>query len=95
MPATSAVLTQLRSSSVTYLAGELDTDTADPSLDTGCAARWQGPQRLARAQAYQKHLDAVLGPESAPHPLITVPAVGHSASGMFTSAPGVKALFPG
>ncbi len=87
----SSVIAQFRATPVTYLAGSLDTDPTDSSLDTSCAGTWQGSQRLDRAQKYQTHLNAVIGRSG--HPFVVVPGVGHTARGMFTSPEGVAALF--
>ena len=46
---------------VDYLLGELDTDPNDSSLDTTCAAKWQGPTRFARGSNYFRYLGTVLG----------------------------------
>jgi hypothetical protein len=81
-------------SRVTYLLGDQDTDPADDSLDTGCAAELQGATRLERGLRYTQHLGMAL--TSAVYQLHTttiVPGVGHSAYAMFTSPAGRTALF--
>lgn len=80
---------------VDYLLGELDTDRSDSSLDTTCAANWQGTTRLARGSHYFQHLGTVLGDSVYDRQQLTVvPGVGHSAHDMFTSAVGARTLFP-
>lgn len=76
---------------VTYLLGEADT-LQDADLDTSCPATLQGEHRLERGQVFAAYLDARFPEQS--HGLLTVPGVGHSAGGMYTSATGVAALFP-
>ncbi len=89
-----AAIAQYGASRVTYLVGAIDTSTTDSSLDTSCAANWQGPQRRARAEAYFGHLGRVLGNGVyTRHTFALVPDVGHTARGMFTSPQGVQALF--
>ena len=80
---------------VDYLLGELDTDRNDSSLDTSCAANWQGADRYARGQAYFRYLGTALGDAvyDRQH-LAVVPGVGHSAHDMFTSSVGAQTLFP-
>jgi hypothetical protein len=80
---------------VTYLLGELDTNPTDSSLDTTCAAEWQGPYRLARGLSYFNHLGSVLGSGVYDRQtLTTVPGVGHSAHDMLTSPQGEGVIFP-
>jgi hypothetical protein len=76
---------------VSYLLGADDTDPAHPALDTSCQARCQGPHRRARGEAFYAALKARF--PSSPHRLQIVPGVGHSGSGIFTSAEGLNALF--
>lgn len=79
---------------VTYLLGSLDTDPADPSLDTSCPGEWQGPQRYARGIRYRSSLRLVFGAGiDGHHRFQTVPGVGHDASAMYASALGRTALF--
>jgi len=80
---------------VDYLLGELDTDPNDSSLDTTCAAKWQGPTRFARGSNYFRYLGTVLGDGVYDRQdLAVVPGVGHSAHDMFTSPVGARTLFP-
>lgn len=86
---------QYSAARVTYLLGELDTDPNDPSLDTTCAAEWQGANRLQRGRSYFRALGETLGAEVYDrHDLMTVPGVGHSAHGMLASPVGAAVLFP-
>lgn len=89
-----AVRSQLATRSVAYLLGGLDTATDDPSLDSSCAARWQGRHRLERGQRYQRSLPVVLGSAaSARQTFAVVPDVGHDAQAMYRSSAGLRALF--
>ena len=78
----------------TYLLGALDTDPADASLDTNCAAQWQGSQRLERGTIHFQYLGTVFGQGVyATHELRTVPGVGHDAKNIYGSVEGRGALF--
>jgi hypothetical protein len=68
----------------TLLLGTADIDPNDPSLDKSKPAMWQGLTRYDRGKHYAKdhRMDWV-----------NVPNVGHTASGMFRSAEGIKAVF--
>lgn len=90
----SELMAAFASARVTYLLGALDTDPAASLLDTSCSAELQGSHRLERGQWYVERLPAVLGQGVAQvQSMAVVPGVGHSASGMFTSAAGLAALF--
>jgi len=78
-------------SDVVYLLGELDHDPAHQALDRSCAARAQGPHRLARGLAYFDYL-SYRHAELA-HRCWRVPGVGHHGDAMFKSAAGLSALF--
>lgn len=73
---------------VTYLAGEKDIDA--PSIDQTCPARFQGNTRFERANHYHAFMKAVF-PENK-HQLVTVPNVGHTQYGMYTSETGRAVL---
>jgi len=63
---------------VTYVAGALDTDPQDPTMDRSCAARLQGVDRLTRARNYVASLTAIFGPGVLErHRLIEIPGIGH------------------
>ncbi len=83
------VLQRVRAARVRYLVGSEDHDPAHSSLDTGCAATWQGTHRLDRAHTYARHLTA----SGVPTRVVEVAGVGHTARGMITSPEGVAALF--
>ena len=69
------------SRSIAYVAGALDVDPEDASLDRSCAARLQGETRLERAMAYQTYLRAAYDPGTLAHHVLTVvPGVGHDSS---------------
>lgn len=70
--------------SFTLMLGTLDTDMYDASLDKSKAAVWQGDCRLHRGLHYAT--DHKITP-------VEVPNVGHTASGMFRSAQGIKEIF--
>jgi pimeloyl-ACP methyl ester carboxylesterase len=85
---------QYGSRRVTYLLGELDNDPSDPSLDTNCAAGWQGKHRLERGQRFVDSLGKVYGRTVyGQHVLTTVPEAGHGVRAMFTSPQGRASLF--
>lgn len=74
---------------VTYLLGEQDTLTED--FDLTCPALLQGPYRYLRGINFKASLDFEFPGHN--HQLITVPGVGHTQWGMYTSTNGVQALF--
>lgn len=75
---------------VIYLAGELDTNTADPSLDKSCPAQSQGPNRRERAVTFWNSMRLLFG---ARHLFGIAPGCGHSAVCVFAGPAGVKAVF--
>lgn len=74
---------------VTYLIGDKDIIAHD--IDQSCPAVAQGNTRLERAQYFKMQLDQEF-PEQK-HPLITVPDIGHTQWGMYTSPIGSNLLF--
>lgn len=84
-----AIVGQYVAQRVTYLQGALDTGTE--SLDTTCAARLQGTNRLERGRFYAAYVSSRF--PSAHHRLVTVPGVGHDRRGMFVSPQGEAVLF--
>jgi hypothetical protein len=80
---------QLASRPVTYLLGELDTRLQ--ALDTTCAGRAQGLNRVQRGLAFVEHVRRVYG---ATHEVYVVPGCGHDGRCVFTSPVGLAALFP-
>jgi pimeloyl-ACP methyl ester carboxylesterase len=83
-----------RTSEVTYLLGDRDTNPADPSLDRSCEANWQGAHRFQRGTQYHTYLGAVFGDGVyATHTRSVVPGVAHDGNSMFTGAQGQRALF--
>jgi hypothetical protein len=88
-----AVQAQYRAASVSYLLGEEDTATTG-AFDSSCAAALQGEHRLDRGRVYHAYLAHHYGKAVHDrHLLSTVPQVGHSARGMFTSVEGQASLF--
>jgi len=75
---------------VTYLLGELDTLPL-ANFDASCPAMAQGPNRLARGQAYAA---AIVAKHGARHTVTIVPACGHNARCMFTTDRALPILFP-
>jgi pimeloyl-ACP methyl ester carboxylesterase len=76
---------------VVYLLGTADTDPQGDGLDRSCAAEAQGPTRFARGLAFVARLEELF--PGTPQQLRQVPGVGHHSAAMFTSAPGLRALF--
>lgn len=74
---------------VTYLLGEQDTLTED--FDLSCPALLQGPYRYLRGINFKASLDFEFPGHN--HQLVTVPGIGHTQYGMYTSALGVQVLF--
>ncbi|MCC7272940.1 MAG: alpha/beta hydrolase, partial [Alphaproteobacteria bacterium] len=75
------------------LLGAADDDPAHRLLDRSCAARLQGPHRLARGRAYSAYLADLARDAALRHRLLVVPGVGHDNRKMFGSACGRAALF--
>lgn len=76
------------------LLGENDT-VRDADLDTSAIADTQGLHRFERGIEFAgAHLRRVFGPSIYNNHIVrTVPSVGHSSTGMFTSTVGASALF--
>jgi hypothetical protein len=78
---------------VAYLVGELDNAPLEQGGFFGsCAARAQGRSRRDRGVAFGKHM---ADRYKAAQETIVVPGCGHSEFCMFTSRPGLRALFLG
>jgi len=77
---------------VEYLIGGDDSDPAQAALDKSCPAEAQGPQRMARAQAYYHYLQA-RHPMDLNQSLNIVPGVGHNGGRMLTSACALSVMF--
>jgi len=77
---------------VDYLIGGDDTDPAQAALDKSCPAEAQGPQRMARAQAYYHYLQA-RHPAGLNQSFNIVPGVGHNGNRMLTSACALTVMF--
>jgi len=80
---------QLPARPVTYMLGELDT-LQTFNFDSSCPAMAQGPNRLARGQAFMDHVKQHYG---ARHKLMVIPGCGHSARCMFTAESALPILF--
>jgi len=81
---------QLASRPVTYLLGQLDTLPL-AGFDSSCPAMAQGPNRLARGQAFVNYVN---NKYSAKHRAVVVPLCGHNARCMFTADSVLPVLFP-
>ena len=81
---------QLAARPVTYLVGELDTLPL-AGFDGSCPAMAQGPNRLARGQAFGTYVTEKFG---AAHKTMVVPLCGHNARCMFTADSVLALLFP-
>lgn len=81
---------QLSSRPTTYLLGELDILPL-AGFDGSCPAMAQGPTRLARGQAFAKHVNEAF---AAKHTVVIVPLCGHNARCMFTSEAALPLIFP-
>lgn len=77
---------------VQYLVGGNDNDPQQKALDQSCPAEAQGPQRVARAQAYVRYLQA-RHPEGINQRLDIVPGVGHNGARMLTSVCALAAMY--
>ena len=82
------------SARVTYLLGAEDTDPNSASLDTSCAAKWQGSARYQRGSQFHAYLGTVFGQAVYErHKLVRVPGVAHDGHEMLMSPGGRSALF--
>jgi hypothetical protein len=72
---------------VVYLLGEDDIGDVEQS----CEAQVQGPNRFLRGVNFKSHLDKFYPQNS--HSLVSVPNVGHTQYGMYTSELGSEVLF--
>jgi uncharacterized alpha/beta hydrolase family protein len=74
---------------VVYFLGEADIRSDD--IDQTCPAVYQGHFRLERGQAYMQQLNSEFPQHQ--HHIYTVPGVGHTQYGMYTSENGIQVLF--
>ncbi|WP_144137660.1 alpha/beta hydrolase [Paraburkholderia sp. BCC1884] len=77
---------------IDYLVGGADNDPRQKALDTTCAAEAQGPQRVARAEAYYRYIQS-RHPDGLPQRFHIVPGVGHDGARMLTSVCALAAMF--
>lgn len=77
---------------IDYLVGGADDDPQQSALDRTCAAEAQGPQRVARAEAYYRYLQA-RHPDGLTQRFHIVPGVGHNGARMLTSVCALAAMF--
>lgn len=77
---------------VTYLIGGNDDDPQQAALDKSCPAEAEGPQRMARAQAYFHYMQ-LRHPHDLNQSFHVVPGVGHSGSKMLTSSCALTVMF--
>ncbi len=86
---------RFRDRQVTYLLGTEDTNDDDSSLDTSCAGRAQGPNRLERGLRYYAYLGEFYGDDVyRTQALIEIPDIGHDGEKMLASAWTRPTLFP-
>ena len=85
----SQLINHYTSKQVIYLLGE--QDIISDNIDQSCPAQYQGKTRLERGQFYKAQLEREF--PQAQHFLFTVPGIGHTQYGMYTSAVGQKVLF--
>lgn len=81
---------QFAARDVTYLVGDLDTNTADPTLDRSCPAQAQGPNRRERGITFWNYMKQRY---QARHGFGIAPGCGHAAVCVFAGPAGVKAVF--
>ncbi len=81
---------QFAARDVTYLVGELDTSTTDPTLDRTCPAQAQGPNRRERGTTFWNYMRQRF---NARHGFAIAPGCGHAAVCVFAGPAGVKAVF--
>ncbi|MFL9920642.1 alpha/beta hydrolase [Paraburkholderia fungorum] len=77
---------------IDYLVGGADDDPQQSALDKTCAAEAQGPQRVARAEAYYRYIQS-RHPEGLKQSFHVVPGVGHNGARMLTSVCALSAMF--
>jgi pimeloyl-ACP methyl ester carboxylesterase len=77
---------------IDYLVGGDDDDPQQSALDKTCAAEAQGPQRVARADAYYRYIRA-RHPDNLKQRFHIVPGVGHNGARMLTSVCALAAMF--
>ncbi|WP_186249836.1 alpha/beta hydrolase [Burkholderia gladioli] len=77
---------------VTYLVGGKDDDPQQKALDQSCPAEAQGPQRVARAEAYFRYLQG-RHPQGLNQSLHIVPGVGHNGARMLGSACALATMY--
>ncbi|NPT53101.1 alpha/beta hydrolase [Paraburkholderia elongata] len=77
---------------IDYLVGGADDDPQQSALDKTCAAEAQGPQRVARAEAYYRYIQA-RHTEGLKQSFHIVPGVGHDGARMLTSVCALSAMF--
>ena len=83
------ITTQYTSKEVIYFLGE--QDIISDNIDQSCPAQYQGINRLERGRNYKAQLDREF--PQVKHHLVSVPGVGHTQYGMYTSALGQMVLF--
>jgi pimeloyl-ACP methyl ester carboxylesterase len=80
---------QLVARPAVLLLGGLDTLPL-AGFDSSCSAMAQGPNRLARGQAYASYVGRRYG---APHKLVVIPLCGHNGRCMFNDRQALEILF--
>ncbi|MFB9122209.1 alpha/beta hydrolase [Paraburkholderia dipogonis] len=77
---------------IDYLVGGADDDPKQSALDRTCAAEAQGPQRVARAEAYYRYIQS-RHPQGLEQSFHIVPGVGHNGARMLMSVCALSAMF--
>lgn len=83
------LVAQYTGKEVVYFLGEQDIISED--IDQTCPAQYQGINRLVRGRSYKAQFDKEF--PQAKHYIFSVPGVGHTQYGMYTSPLGQKVLF--
>lgn len=83
------MITDYLKKDVVYFLGEADIRSDD--IDQSCPAVYQGHFRLERGQSYMQQLTNEFPGHG--HHIYTVPGVGHTQYGMYTSENGINVLF--
>jgi uncharacterized alpha/beta hydrolase family protein len=83
------LIPQYLSKEIVYFLGE--QDIISDNIDQSCPAQYQGKTRLERGRSYKAQLDREF--PQAKHHIFSVPGVGHTQYGMYTSPLGQKVLF--
>jgi pimeloyl-ACP methyl ester carboxylesterase len=88
-----AIKTRFAARQVAYLVGQ-DVTKSDPAPDSGCAAMFQGPDRVTRAVNFATYAHVLYGEAATQLQNLTVePAVGYDPAALYGSKCGMTLLF--